>query len=255
MKTFFLLCSLIASISFVQAQYVSITVTENGRPMAYHDVTVSHGDYVLGTGRTNASGYVSIYTPQLRSRSVDVAGIYENGNTTKKWSIKGKIQLDNQNSTHIKLEEIGAGMSDNMKDMEKRRDDILSRRDDLFSDNNKAINKNNSPNNNSGSISNSGGSTANAMPSSEFKRALDEIKQTSSSFKQKDMALALVKENAMSASQIKEVVSTLSSSFSQKEVAIAAYDNCTDPGNYKTVINTLSSSMMQKEVERATVGK
>ena len=261
MKTLFSLFVFLIGLSAIQAQTVNITVTEDGKPMAYHDITLSHGDYVLGTGRTNSSGKVSISAPNLRSKSVDVAGKYQNGGTKKEWSIKGKILLDSRNSIHIKLEEMKEDMNKDRADMDARKAEMERKRDKMFGKKEK-----DDDDDDDDDIYGSGGSTgqekkggntgsSSAMSNKDFKAALSELKGISSAFTQKDKALDLVKNNALSTSQIKDVLSNITSSFSQKDVAIAAYDNCTDKQNYRAVIETMSSTFMQKDVEKATIGK
>ena len=76
-----------------------------------------------------------------------------------------------------------------------------------------------------------------------------------SSFDKKDIALSIVKSNSLNTTQIKQVLAELTSSFFQKEVAIAAYSNCTDQKNYEKIIDTFSSSLMKNDVRAETTGK
>lgn len=261
MKTIYLLLLGIAFSYSSQAQYASITVTENGTPMAYHDVTISYGDYVLGSGRTNSDGFVSIYAPDLRSKSIDIKGFYQNGGTKKEWSIKGKIKLDYNNSVHIRLEEMTEEMEASKKEMEQKADEMRAKAkemqdrmknqmsgkndfdDDFF--NNSSVDEDEDPQKD----------RPNVNGSANFDEELQKIKAEFSSFKKKDIAMDLVKNNRLSTTQIKEVMKEFPSSFHKKEVAIAAYPKCTDQANYESVISTLSSSFMQKDIREATINK
>lgn len=238
----------------LQAQDVAITVTDEGVPMAYHNVTISYGDYVLGTGKTDAKGFVLIYAKGLRSKSIDVAGKYQRGSTKREWSIKGKLKLDSRNRLHIQLEKIG-------EDIEKSRAEIKKRSDELSNRIKKNLNRpsrmddfeDDDDFNEEGDFGEEAKNNIDA--NSDFGRALKKIKNTFSSFEQKDLALDLVKKQQLNTTQIKQVLEEIKSSFSQKDIAIAAYKNCTDKKNYEDVIKTFLSKFIQEDVRKATIGK
>jgi len=250
-NTYLLLLGMLMSFC-LRAQNVSITVTDEGTPMAYHTVTISQGDYVLGTGKTDARGFVSIYAKGLRGKSIDVAGKYQRGGTKREWSIKGKLKLDSRNSLHIQLEKIGEDMEKTKAEMEKRRENLSKR-----------INKNiNRPSriedfDDDFDDDNFGEEEAQKSvdPNTNFGQALKKIKDTFSSFEQKDLALELVRKQKLSTTQIKQVLEEINSSFSQKDIAIAAYKNCTDKKNYEEVIKTFLSKFIQEDVRKATIAK
>lgn len=258
MQSNYFLLLLLTMLGFgATAQTLSITVTDEGQPMAYHDITVSHGDYVIGTGRTNSRGFVSIYAPKLRGKSVDVAGKYQNGGTKKEWSIKGKLKLDNSNSLRIQLEKIGedieksrAEMKQRQKAMSDRMKNRMSNRKSIFDEeDDKKIKKTTPKNNSTNKLPNTNNSTTG------FEAGLTKLKNTMSSFDKEDIALELVKSNSLNTNQIKQIMEELTSDFTKKDVAIAAYTNCTDKQNYETVINTMSSSFTKRDVKKATIDK
>ena len=207
----------------LQAQTIKIKVTENGTAMAYHNVKVFQNGAQIGSGQTDNGGNVSIETSGLYGKNIDVEGKYQSGGTKKEWSIKGKLKLDNSNSIHIKLEEIG---KDNNKD---------------FGNFGKS---NPTPNANASTIS-----------KSDFQRSIKEIDGMMSSFDKSAKAKRMAADYKMSSAQIKELISKLPSSFDQKDVAIAAYQNCTDKKNFSTVTETFMSSITKREVENATINK
>lgn len=257
MKTIYLLLLGIAFSFSTQAQYASITVTENGTPMAYHDVTISYGDYVLGSGRTNSDGFVSIYAPDLRSKSIDVKGFYQNAGTKKEWSIKGKIKLDNNNSVHIRLEEMTKEMEASKKEMDQKVDEMRAKAKEMEDRMNKMSKQHSfddDPFNNS-SDDDSQKDRPDVNGSSNFNEELQNIKAEFSSFKKKDIAMDLVKSNRLSTAQIKKVMEEFPSSFHKKDVAITAYTKCIDKENYESVISTLSSSFIQEDIRKATIDK
>ncbi len=266
MKSTYLLFSLFVLLSIgTNAQTLSITVTDDGKAMAYHDITVSHGDYVIGTGRTNARGFASIYVSNLRSKSIDVAGKYQNGGTKRDWSIKGKLKLDQSNSLHIRLEKIGEDIEKSRAEIKQRQKEMADKmknrfpkrksafddkdRDSFFDDDDEGkepIQKTTIPDNKV---------TPNTSSNGNFNTQLAKIKNTRSSFDKEDLAVNLVKSNKLNTNQIKQIMAEISSSFSQKEVAIAAYPNCTDKNNYQSIINTFKSPFMKEDVKEATIDK
>ena len=76
-----------------------------------------------------------------------------------------------------------------------------------------------------------------------------------SSFDKGGKAKKMAREYKMTSAQIKELISKLNSTFDQKDVAIAAYQNCTDKKNYSIVTETFMSSLTRKDVENATINK
>lgn len=233
----------------VKAQTVSITVTDDGQPMAYHTITVSHGDYVLGTGRTDSRGFVSIHVPNLRSKSIDVAGKYKNGGTKREWSIKGKLKLDRSNNIHIRLEKIGEDIEKSRKKMEQRRKAMSDKMDKHFKRSKSFFDEEEDD------FFNKDDDDDTPKSNTSFEAGLTKIKNTHSSFDKKDIALDIIKSNELTTKQIKELMDQFHNSFSKKEVAIAAYSNCIDKKNYERVIKTLTSEFMQKDVRKATIGQ
>ena len=223
MKTI-LICfiALLSSVA-IQAQTIKIKVTENGTAMVSHNVKVFQNGAQIGSGLTDNSGNVSIPVSNLYGKNIDVKGKFQSGGTKKEWSIKGKLKLDNSNSIQIKLEEIG-------KDINKE-----------FGNFGKS---NPTPNANASSVS-----------KSDFQRYIKEIDGMMSSFDKAGKAKRMAAEYKMSSAQIKELISKLPSSFDQKDVAIAAYQNCTDKKNFSTVTETFMSSITKRAVEDATINK
>jgi hypothetical protein len=259
MKTIYLfLFGLLLSYS-AQAQYASITITENGTPMAYHRVTISYGDYQLGSGTTDQNGFVSIYAPDLRSKAIDVEGFYQNGGTKREWSIKGKIKLDHNNSVHIRLEEMTEEMEASKREMEQKAQEMENRMQDKMKEMEDRMNQmSNKFDNDPDDIYGDDDDQKDRPGTNEspnFRAALDQIKSEFSSFKKKDIAMDLVKGQPLSTNQIKQILDEFSSSFHKKEIATAAYPKCIDKGNYESVISTLSSSIMQNELREATIGR
>lgn len=207
----------------LHAQTIKIKVTENGTAMAYHNVKVFQNGSQIGSGQTDNGGNVSIETSGLYGKNIDVEGKYQSGGTKKEWSIKGKLKLDNSNSIHIKLEEIGKDINKNFGNFGK---------------------SNPTPNANASSVS-----------KTDFQRSIKEIDGMMSSFDKAGKAKRMAAEYKMSSAQIKELISKLPSSFDQKDVAIAAYQNCTDKNNFSTVTETFMSSITKRAVEDATINK
>ncbi len=207
----------------LHAQTIKIKVTENGTAMAYHNVKVFQNGSQIGSGQTDNGGNVSIETSGLYGKNIDVEGKYQSGGTKKEWSIKGKLKLDNSNSIHIKLEEIGKDINKDFGNFGK---------------------SNPTPNANASSVS-----------KTDFQRSIKEIDGMMSSFDKAGKAKRMAAEYKMSSAQIKELISKLPSSFDQKDVAIAAYQNCTDKNNFSTVTETFMSSITKRAVEDATINK
>jgi hypothetical protein len=207
----------------IQAQTISIKVTENGTAMAYHNVKVFQNGSQIGSGQTDNSGNVRIETSGLYGKNIDVEGKYQSGGTKKEWSIKGKLKLDNSNSIHIKLEEIGKDINKDFGNFGK---------------------SNPTPNANASTIA-----------KSDFQRSIKEIDGMMSSFDKAAKAKRMAVDLKMSSAQIKELLSKLPSSFDQKDVAIAAYQNCTDKKNFGIVTESFMSSITKRDVENATINK
>jgi hypothetical protein len=207
----------------IQAQTIKIKVTENGTAMVSHNVKVFQNGTKIGSGLTDNSGNVSIAVSNLYGKNIDVEGKFQSGGTKKEWSVKGKLKLDNSNSIHIKLEEIGKVSNNDMGNFGK---------------------SDATPNANATSVS-----------KGDFQKAIKEIDGMMSSFDKAAKAKKMARDYKMSSAQIKELIGKINSSFDQKDVAIAAYQNCTDKKNYGIVIETFMSSIMKKDVENATINK
>ena len=207
----------------IQAQSIRIKVTENGSAMAYHNVKVFQNGAEIGSGQTDNGGNVNIQASNLYGKNIDVEGKYQSGGTKREWSIKGKIKLDVNNSVHIKLEDIGSGVNKDFGNFGK---------------------SDATPNANAKTIS-----------KAEFQKAIKEIDGMMSSFDKAAKAKKMARDYKMSSAQIKELISKLNSTFDQKDVAIAAYQNCTDKKNYSIVTETFMSSLTRKDVENATINK
>jgi hypothetical protein len=233
------------------AQQITVQVSENGSPVAYHNITVSQGSYEVGTGQTDASGFADISGNGLQGSAVDVAGFYQSGGTKRTWSVKGKMRLDGNNMVHIKLEEIAP----------KRNTDF----DKGFGDNgfgnsgfgdngfgNSDFGKSSFGNTKKASADNAGCSP---MSSSSFDDEVKKIKKEFSMMSQEKMAKQLISSNCLSASQIKELIKAIQMSTTQEEIAIAAYSRCSDPDNYQTVIDAITSFISKDRVKEATIGK
>jgi hypothetical protein len=227
---YFTLLTLFTAIA-AHAQTIKITVTENGEPMSYHNITVSQNGSEIGYGETDSRGVARISVNNLYGQAIDVAGKYQNGGTKKEWSIKGKLKLDGNNSVHIKLEDMGPKSSD------LRMGGISN---DLRM---------------GGKSEDSPSGPAKSISKSEFQTSLKEIDNMMSSFDKADKAKSLARNYKLSSAQVKDLVSKLNSSFAQKDVAIMAYPNCTDQKNYKMVTELFQSSIMKRDVENATINK
>jgi hypothetical protein len=203
----------------IQAQNIRIKVTENGSAMAYHNIKVFQNGAEIGSGQTDNSGNVNIQASNLYGKNIDVEGKYQSGGT----KIKGKLKLDNSNSIHIKLEEIGKDINKDFGNFGK---------------------SNPTPNANASTIA-----------KSDFQRSIKEIDGMMSSFDKAAKAKRMAADLKMSSAQIKELLSKLPSSFDQKDVAIAAYQNCTDKKNFGIVTESFMSSITKRDVENATINK
>ncbi len=191
--------------------------------MAYHNVKVFQNGAEIGSGQTDNSGNVNVQASNLYGKNIDVEGKFQSGGTKREWSIKGKIKLDGNNSVHIKLEDIGSGIN----------------RD--FSNTGKS---NATPNANATNISRG-----------EYQKAIKEIDGMMSSFDKGAKAKKMARDYKMTSAQIKELISKLNSTFDQKDVAIAAYQNCSDKKNFGIVTETFMSSITKRDVENATINK
>jgi len=257
MKFLFLtFCAFVAVNVGIFAQQITVQVSENGSPVAYHNITVSQGSYEVGTGRTDASGFADISGNGLQGSAVDVAGFYQSGGTKRTWSVKGKMRLDGNNMVHIKLEEIAPkrntdldkGFGDNGFGNSGFGDNGFG--NSGFGDND--FGKSSFGNTKKASADNAGCSP---MSSSSFNDEVKKIKKEFSMMSQEKMAKQLISSNCLSSSQIKELIKAMKSMSTQEELAIAAYSRCSDPSNYQTVIDAMTSSISKNKVKEATIGK
>ncbi len=234
------------------AQQVTVQVTEKGgQPVAYHNITLSQGSTEIGYGQTGSDGYAYIQVNGLYGSGIDVAGFYQNGGTKRTWSFKGKHRLDGNNTVYIDL-------GDPKKDAERRRSEMDERMKSkgFGSDFGKGFGNEDKGNSNLDTDNSSSSSGNNAAAGSgNFSSDLAAVKSGRMSSDKKEKALQIAKNSAMSSSQIKEMMNELFTSSDKKEFAIAAYQNCTDKGNYETVIKELSFSSDQNAVRKATTGK
>jgi FlaG/FlaF family flagellin (archaellin) len=76
-----------------------------------------------------------------------------------------------------------------------------------------------------------------------------------SSFDKGAKAKKMARDYKMTSAQIKELISKLNSTFDQKDVAIAAYQNCSDKKNFGIVTESFMSSITKRDVENATINK
>ena len=155
--------------------------------------------------------------------NIDVEGKYQSGGTKREWSVKGKLKLDNNNSIHIKLEDIGSSINKDFGNFGK---------------------SNATPNANASSVS-----------KGDFQKDIREIDGMMSSFDKGAKAKKMARDYKMTSAQIKELISKLNSTFDQKDVAIAAYQNCTDKKNFGIVTESFMSSITKRDVENATINK
>jgi hypothetical protein len=247
MKTyFFALLNLILFSCIASAQQITVKVTENGKAVVGHNVTVSQNGQTVGNGQTDSKGIAKIQTDNLYGSRVDVEGKYQSAGNKRSWSIKGKLALDSKNTVNIKLEEIGSGLdlgNHHNKHKESPKND----------DNEQAQGGGNERSQGRGNSTESNSGTA--MSGSSFQKAIKDIENTMSEFSKADKAKDLARSNNLSSAQIKQLISSLNSTFSQKDIAIIAFDNCTDPKNYKIVTEVFISSIMRREVEAATINK
>ena len=207
----------------IQAQNIRIKVTENGSAMAYHNVKVFQNGAEIGSGQTDNSGNVNIQASNLYGKNIDVEGKYQSGGTKREWSVKGKLKLDNNNSIHIKLEDIGSSINKDFGNFGK---------------------SNATPNANASSVS-----------KGDFQKDIREIDGMMSSFDKGAKAKKMARDYKMTSAQIKELISKLNSTFDQKDVAIAAYQNCSDKKNFGIVTESFMSSITKRDVENATINK
>lgn len=101
------------------AETVKLKITYNGNAVANSDITIKLGDAALGSGRTDNGGNVSISVSSLISRQIDVYGSKTCGSTKKTWDVKGFVTLNDDNYSHLKMEDVmemmsGMGMSESM---------------------------------------------------------------------------------------------------------------------------------------------
>jgi hypothetical protein len=98
--------------SAAMAQTIKLKITYNGAGVAYNDITVKVGEIVIGTGRTDQNGDVSVSAKTNFPRNVDVYGYVKIPNGERKWDVKGVVKLDGNNFYHLQMDEVLKDMSD-----------------------------------------------------------------------------------------------------------------------------------------------
>lgn len=274
MKFLLLSALFFSALGLSQAQYAKLTILDNEQPLAYYHITVSQQDVELGTGQTDAQGFVEIYCPGLQGSAIDVEGKGQKANgANHEWSIKGPIRLNSRKSATIDLgvytNEMNAKADDlkrdadgfqrnaekQMEDARRRMDEQRSMLDDLdknslggnsFGGSNDADqfgdDKNGSDRSRPGAISGS------------YTQQLQRLKNEMSQTEKERMALKLA-DNPLSTTQIQEILGCLMSELSKEKVAIKAYKNCTDQRNYYPIIDSFQSTIMRRRIEEKTVGR
>lgn len=96
--------SLITFITF--SQDVKLKVTYNGQGVSGHTVSAYIQGQKRGSGVTNSNGEATIHIQGLNSLYLDWKGEKTCDNGQKKWEVNGFGKLDDNNSFHLKMEEI-----------------------------------------------------------------------------------------------------------------------------------------------------
>jgi hypothetical protein len=243
---------------------INLKITYNGAGVAHNDITVKVGDAVLGKGKTDADGNVSIDGPSSFPRNIDVYGHVSTPNGEKNWDLKGWVALDDQNFFHIKMEDVLAEMGD--MGMPTRM--IAEAWGLVFSTQNSGgSGSSDSQSNPSGSSQTQAAPTKPAEPAmpsgykcrplspAEFAGKKTAVENAGMSANKISQAQSAIKGNCLEASQIKELVALISMGNDQLELAKFGYDHVANPSGYSVVEEALSMDMHKKDLREYIADK
>lgn len=90
---------------------VNLTVTCEGEPLCYWDITLKQGDVVVGNGKTDDKGVARINNVRLAYSTIDIYGDKDMPNGHKDWNVRGYVDVDQQGNAELEfkpfLEEMG----------------------------------------------------------------------------------------------------------------------------------------------------
>jgi hypothetical protein len=121
MKRALLSMGLIFGAIVLQAQQdVTLKVSYHGNPVCNYEVSLKHGNAVIGKGMTDQSGTVVFEQALLLTRNVDLYAEKKKGGTNQHFDVKGYIVLNEDYTYELKMEELlkeltsGSGMPESM---------------------------------------------------------------------------------------------------------------------------------------------
>ncbi len=118
-NTLILFFTTVALNAFSQTD-VSLKMTYNGNPVCKYEITIKHGDVVIGQGVTDKLGEVTFVQAMLLASNIDVHAHKQGAGSEVSFDMKGYVVLDDNNHADIKLEELlkeitsGSGMPESM---------------------------------------------------------------------------------------------------------------------------------------------
>jgi hypothetical protein len=254
------------------AQTIKLKITYNGAGVANNKITVKSGDAVIGTGRTDQGGNVSISAHGSFPKLIDVYGDVSTPSEEKTWDVKQYCELDDNNFFHLKMEEVLALFSE-MMDPE-----IIAEAWGLVFSTGGASNGGHTVNNGGNGGGNSGnddrrqdveapkpveppkptyppGYNCNPVSGSVVNAAKSKMEQESFSSGKLSVAKDAIRGNCMEASQIKTLVELLPMSAEKMELAKYGYEYVANPGGYSVVESALSNSFEREDLRKYTEGK
>lgn len=265
-----MLLLLVAGASFANATDIKLTITYNGAGVAGNDITVKVGDAVLGKGRTDKEGNVTVSAPASFPRNIDVYGYVATPNGEKKWDLKGWVVLDDNNYSHIKMEEVlaemgGMGMPTSM---------IAEAWGLVFSTQGNAA-----PSSGGDSQTNAGNSPT-EVPSggtppppppatpqlpagykckpisgTEFSNKKAAVEKASFGSDKLKQAESIIQGSCLESVQVKELVSLITMGTDKLNLAKFGYDYVANPGGYSVVEEALTMELDKKELRKYIEGK
>ena len=270
MKIIFAICCLLSVQLY--AQEIELLVRDENGPAAFHQLTLTQGGNYLGQGQTNAQGRAYISARNLQGPAIDVQGFFQEAGQKKEWSVKGKITLNSSNYAFIDLGEMTQELRSKQQDFQNQADarlkkaeqEIEKRRQEMeaktrnFGSNDRNPNPNNNnhsrdkwgeePENNQGRR----GQCFNPIDQNQFNRLKTDLESSNFTQHRVEKLQAAFGQNCYSSRQIQDLLNLIQFETQRRDLAIQAYEVCSDPDNFSLVLNGFRSQILKREVEKAT---
>lgn len=261
-RIIFTLVLLLTVSNFLSAGLIKLKITYNGVGVANNDITVKVGDAVLGKGKTDSNGDVSISAPSSFPKSIDLYGHVSTNNGEKNWDLKGWVYLNDDNYSHVKMEEVleemgGMGMPTSL---------IAEAWGLVFST---GGNARPAPATTSGSNPSSSNNAAAAPPavvkpaepvlpagykcfplkSGDFAAKKSSVEQSKFDSDKMKAAQGVIKGSCLETTQIKELMELFTFGGDRLELAKFGYDYVANPGSYSAVESSLKMDMDRRALQ------